>query len=163
MPADNVTPFRRPPPKRPTAPQQSGWGLRTHRGKAVLAHVLTLAAYALALLFPAPPLALIALGVAVAALLFVFSNRGAGMPWANTHHEHALRTLVIGYSIMTLVSLLIMVVATPLTPASVRLTLLQFSFWTNVVVALWAGARALIALVLAALRKALRNPRGWLV
>ena len=101
--------------------------------------------------------------MAVAALLFVYSNRGAGMPWANTHHEHALRTLVIGYVIMTLVSLLIMVVNTPLTPAGVRRTLRDFSFWTSVVVVLWAGARALIALVLAALRQPLRNPRGWLV
>jgi uncharacterized membrane protein len=162
MPADNVTPFRR-PPKRPAAPQQSGWGLKTHRGKAVLAHLLTLAAFALALVFPAAPLSLIALGVAVAALLFVYSNRGAGMPWANTHHEHALRTLVIGYVIITLVSLLIMVVNTPLTPASMRDIFRKFSFWTSVAVALWAGARALIALVLAALRQPLRNPRGWLV
>ena len=52
MPADNVTPFRRPPPKRPGGAAAGRVGLKTHRGKAVLAHLLTLAAFALALVFP---------------------------------------------------------------------------------------------------------------
>ena len=81
MSSDNVTPFRR-PPKRPVAPQQSGGlGFKTHRGKAVLAHLFTLAAYVLAIVFPAPPLSYIALAAAVAAVLFVYANRGEAMPW----------------------------------------------------------------------------------
>lgn len=163
MPADNVTPFRRPPSNRPVAPQQGGWGLKTHRGKAVLAHVLTLAAFALALVFSAPPLSFVALGVAVAAFLFVYSNRGAGMPWANTHHEHALRTLVIGYSIMTLADVIVMVTVTALTPEGMREVLYLFAAWTRIIVVAWALLRAIIALVLATLRKPLPNARGWLV
>jgi hypothetical protein len=41
--SDNVTPFRRPKPVRPQ--QQGGLGIKTHRGKVVLAHVLTIAAF----------------------------------------------------------------------------------------------------------------------
>jgi uncharacterized membrane protein len=164
MPADNVTPFRRPPPKRPVAPQQSGgFGFKTHRGKAVLAHLLTLAAFGLALVFTTPPLSFISLGIAIAAVLFVYSNRGAAMPWANTHHEHALRTLIIGYTIMTLASLLVLLSSTSFGLAQVRASLQTAAFWLNVAVILWAGLRALIALVLAGLRKAVPNPRGWLV
>lgn len=163
MPADNVTPFRRPPPKRAPAPQQEGWGLKTHRGKAVLAHVLTIAAFALNLMFPLPPMSFVALAVAVAGFLFVYSNRGAAMPWANTHHEHALRTLVIGYSILTLLSLLGMLVNTPLSLEQVRNGVGVFAFWAGLATILWALLRALIALVLAVLRRPLWNPRGWLV
>ena len=35
--------------------------------------------------------------VAVAGGAMALSNRAEAMPWAQTHHEHALRTLVIGY------------------------------------------------------------------
>lgn len=163
MPADNVTPFRRPPPK-PVSPQQKGgFGLKTHRGKAVLAHLLTIAAFGLALVLRSPPLSFIALGVAIAAFLFVYSNRGAAIPWANTHHEHALRTLAIGYAIMTLADVLLMVVVTSMTPEGMRTSLMLFGLWTSIAVVAWAGLRALIALTLAIMRKAIANPRGWLV
>ena len=163
MSSDNVTPFRR-PPKRPVAPQQSGGlGFKTHRGKAVLAHLLTLATYVLAILFRLPPLSYIALAAAVAAVLFVYSNRGEAMPWANTHHEHALRTLVIGNVIITLANVLALVVVSPLTPAGVRDNLLLFAFWTRVVIVIWALLRALIGLVLASMRRPIPHPRGWLI
>lgn len=163
MSADNVTPFRR-PPKRPPAPQQGGgFGLKTHRGKAVLAHLCTLAAYVLALLFPLPPLSYIGLAVAVAVFLFVYSNRDAGMPWVNTHHEHALRTLIIGNSIVTLADVLVMVVVTPLTPDGMKMSLLAFAFWARVATVAWACLRALIALALAAMRKPVPHPRGWFI
>lgn len=163
MSHDNVTPFR-PRPRRAAAPQQDGgFGLRTHRGKALLAHLMTIAAFVLSLLFRAPPLSFIALGVAVGAVFFVYANRGAGMPWANTHHEHALRTLIVGYSIMTLLSVLVMVFSTSLTLPQVLAATVAFAFWGSLATILWALIRALIALVLAAMRKAVPNPRGWLV
>jgi uncharacterized membrane protein len=163
MPSDNVTPFRR-PPKRPVAPQQSGGlGFKTHRGKAVLAHLLTIAAYVLTILFPVAPLAYIALAAAVAAVLFVYSNRNEGMPWTNTHHEHALRTLVIGNVLITLATVLAMVVSSPLTPAGVTASLVTFAFWTRVVIVIWALLRAIIALVLATMRKPIPHPRGWFI
>lgn len=163
MPTDNVTPFRR-PPKRPVAPQQSGGlGFKTHRGKAVLAHLFTLAAYILALLFPVAPLSYIALAAAVAAVLFVYSNRNEGMPWANTHHEHALRTLVIGNVVITLANVIAMVMISPLTPPAIASNMLLFAFWTRVVVVIWAVLRAIIALVLAGMRKPIPHPRGWFI
>lgn len=153
MPSDNVTPFRR-PPKRPVAPQRGeGFGFNTHRGKVVLAHVLTIAAFGLNLVFRAPPLSFIGLAVGVGAILLVLSNRGQAMPWANTHHEHAVRTLMIGYAIWTVGSLLTLV-----SPFLALGTLL-----IQIAIALWAVLRAIIALVLGVMRRPISNPRGWLV
>lgn len=152
MPRDNVTPFRRPPP-RPVRPQQSGWGFKTHRGKAVLAHLLTLAAFSLNFFFRVPPLSFLGLIFGVAAVVLVYSNRGEAMPWANTHHEHALRTLIIGYAVWVLASLL------PL----VNGALYTITIYIQLAVLVWAGLRAAIALVLAVMRKPVPHPRGWFV
>jgi uncharacterized membrane protein len=167
---DNVTPFRRPKP-RPVAPQQSGgMGFKTHRGKVVLVHVLTLIAFFAAIsgspfvsmLFVDPSAEILAQArtatwivgmiAAIAAAVLAYSNRGAAMPWANTHHEHALRTLVIGYAIWTLASLLtyihgVLAIATVFIQAGVFI---------------WAVIRAGVALVLGIARKPIPNPRGWL-
>ena len=150
--ADNVTPFRRPPPK-PARPQQEGWGFKTHRGKAVLAHALTIAAFAVNFFVRMPPWSFIGLIVGLAAFLLVHSNRGQAMPWANTHHEHALRTLLIGYSIWIVASLLTLVSG----------ALLTIVMYIQLAILLWAGVRALIGLVLAVMRKPIPNPTGWLV
>src|SRR5262245_11659306 len=104
--SDNVTPFRRPPKRAPAPQQKGGMGFKTHRGRAVLVQVLTLAAFALNFFFTTAPLSFIGMAVGIAAAFIAVSNRDAGMPWANTHHEHALRTLIIGYSIWVLASLL---------------------------------------------------------
>jgi uncharacterized membrane protein len=152
MPSDNVTPFRRPPkPVRPQ--QQGGMGFKTHRGKVVLAHVLTIAAFALNFFLRTPPLSFAGMIVGIAAVVLVFSNRGQAMPWANTHHEHALRTLIIGYSIWVLGSLLMLING----------ALSFISFYVQLAVLIWAGLRAVIALVLAVMRKPIPNPHGWLV
>ncbi len=153
MPSDNVTPFRR-PPKRPVAPQQQGgMGFKTHRGKVVLAHMLTIAAFTLNVIFRAPPESFLGLAVGVAAGFLVYSNRGAAMPWANTHHEHALRTLIIGYSIWALAGALMLING----------ALLTITIYIQLAVALWALIRAVIALVLGVMRKPIPNPRGWLI
>lgn len=149
---DNVTPFRRPP--KPVRPQQSGGlGFKTHRGKAVLGHLLTLAAFLLNFFFRVAPLSFLGLIVAIAAVVLVYSNRGEAMPWANTHHEHALRTLVIGYAIWVLASLLTFVSG----------ALYAVTIYAQLAVLIWAGLRAAVALVLAIMRKPVPNPRGWFV
>lgn len=153
MPADNVTPFRRPPPPKPVRRQQEGWGFKTHRGKAVLAHLLTIAAFAVNFFVRMPPWSFIGMVVGLAAFLLVYSNRGQAMPWANTHHEHALRTLIIGYSIWILASLLTLLSG----------ALFTITMYIQLAVLLWAGVRALIGLVLAIMRKPIPNPKGWLV
>jgi len=165
MPADNVTPFRRPPP-RPSAPQQQGgMGFKTHRGKAVLVHILTIAAfllnflpYVLAFLtidLGVPPfvLQLPAMAVAIAAALIAHTNRYQGMPWATTHHEHAIRTLIIGWVIWILGSML----------GYIHGVLAIATIFVHLAVVIWAVLRASIALVFAINRKPIANPRGWLV
>lgn len=152
MPSDNVTPFRRPPPK-PVRPQQSGWGFKTHRGKAVLVHLLTIAAFAANVALRMPPYSFIGMGLGIAAIVLAYSNRGQAMPWANTHHEHAVRTLIIGYAIWVLGSLLSYIHGS----LGVATIFVQFA------AAIWAIVRALIALVLAAMRKPVPHPHGWLV
>lgn len=164
MSRDNVTPFRR-PPKRPVAPQQQGGiGLRTHRGKAVLVHALTLTALALPWLLGGvlPFVGLLAMGVGIAAGFIAIASRADAMPWAATHHEQCLRTLVIYFAITTLVQLPSFVLP-PGTAAQIRAPLAGIVFWGSLIALIWAGLRALIALVLAMLRKPVPNPRGWLL
>lgn len=148
--SDNVTPFRRPKPVRPQ--QRGGLGLKTHRGKVVLVHLLTVAAFVLNLMLP-PPWSLIGMAVAIAAIVLATSNRGQAMPWANTHHEHAVRTLVIGYAVWLLGSAL----------GLIHGSLTIASFYVYIAVTVWASVRALIALVLGVMRKPVPNPRGWLI
>ena len=167
MPSDNVTPFRRPKPVRPQ--QQGGLGIKTHRGKAVLVQTLTLLAFVLNFAGAAAGQVffgtgaviaqmrmafwLLSIGISIAAVIVAFANRGQGMPWANTHHEHALRTLFIGYAIWTVGSLL----------TYVHGSLIIVAIFVQLGVALWAVLRAMIGLVLAFSRKAIPNPRGWFV
>ncbi|ANP46888.1 hypothetical protein [Candidatus Viadribacter manganicus] len=161
MPSDNVTPFRRPKPVRPQ--QQGGLGFKTHRGKAVLVHLLTIATYTCAFLFPFPappgaPLVLViascvSLALAFAVIALATPNRYGAMPWATTHHELAIRTLIIGFVLWTLASAL-----TYISPA-----LMVVAFWGHVIIMIWAILRAIIGLVLGVMRKAIPNPRGWFV
>lgn len=148
--ADNVTPFRRRPPPKPV--QRSG-GVSSHRGKAVLVQALTLAAFVMNFFLAAPPLSYLALAVGVAAAAVALSNRTDAMPWATTHHEHALRTLIGGYAIWVLATLL----------AFVNGSLVIVTFYIHIVVLIWVAIRAGIGLVLAILRKPIGNPRGPLL
>lgn len=153
MPSDNVTPFRR-PPRRPQPRSSGGSPLTTPRGKAVLVQIVTLAAYGLSFYFRMPPMSYIALAVGVAAGVIAFSNRSAeAMPWAQTHHEHALRTLIIGYAIWTVASLLPMIVD----------TLAVVAWFIQLGVLIWAAIRAGVGLVLAILRRPIWHPTGVLL
>ena len=152
MPSDNVTPFRR-PPRRVQKKQQEGLGLKTHRGKAMLVQLLTIAAFALNLVFPAPPESYIGMAVAMGGFALAYSNRYTGMPWAMTHHEHAVRTLMIGYAIWTIASLLTLIYG----------ALMIVSFYIQIAVSIWALLRAVIGFVLAAMRRPIPNPRGIII
>lgn len=151
MPSDNVTPFRRPKPVRPQ--QQGGLGIKTHRGKVVLAHVLTIVAFVANFMLRGVPWSFIGLIVGIAAVVIVYSNRGAAMPWANTHHEHALRTLIIGYALWVFAGLLVLING----------SLYTITMFIQLGIAIWAVLRAGIALVLGVMRKPVPNPRGWFI
>lgn len=149
MSADNVTPFR---PRRPAPKPPAGNPFTSPRGKAALVHALTLAAFALNWFLRAPPLAFIGLAVGVGAGLLAFANRSAAMPWATTHHQFAFRTLMIGYALWVIASLL------PTITAFLGMAALLI----QLVVALWAGLRALYGLALAAQRKPIERIGAWL-
>lgn len=155
MPQDNVTPFRprRPPPK-PARGPGGGMNLQSQRGRAILVQFLVLACFAASFAFAMPPASYIGLAIGVAALAIASSNRMDGMPWARTHHEHALRTIIIGAAAWTLLSLLIFLQMPALAP---------IVFWGRVIIVLWAGLRALIGLGLAIFRRPIPNPRGPLI
>jgi uncharacterized membrane protein len=87
------------------------------------------------------------------AIALAMPNRYSGMPWAMTHHEHAIRTLMIGFVLWTLSSAL-----TYISPAFAPV-----AFWSHVVIMIWAIARSAVGVVLSAMRKPIRNPRGWFI
>lgn len=162
MPADNVTPFRRPPPPKPVRPQQQGWGLKTHRGKAVLVHVLTIACFAVPFVLPLGGIErFIGLGVGIAAGVIAYTSREGATPWAATHHEQALRTIIIAFVATTFLTLPALVI--PRSATDILSWYALIVFWANIVVTLWAGIRALVGLVLAGMRKPVFNAKGWLV
>ncbi|MES1197286.1 MAG: hypothetical protein ABUL55_01560 [Pseudomonadota bacterium] len=163
MTRDNVTPFRRRKPQRPQRSPSPGGGLATHRGRAVLVHALTLASFAVSFFAPGIVLGFtgsvdaarfagfFGLALGFAALFVAAGNRQSAMPWAQTHHEHVVRTLVIGYAVWTLASLL-----TYFGPLGVA------AFFIQVGVLIWVVVRAGVGLVLAILRKPIPRPKGIL-
>lgn len=148
---DNVTPFRR-PPKRPQVRASSGGGVATPRGKAVLSQSLALAAFPLMFFLSAPPLSFIGLAVALAGVFIAASNRAAAMPWARTHHEHALRTIVIGGSIWVLASLLLLL--GPIVGIA--------TMYIQIAVVIWVVVRAGVGVVCAIMRRPIARPTGIL-
>jgi uncharacterized membrane protein len=162
MPADNVTPFRR-PPKRVQKRQQGGMGFKSHRGKAVLVQLLTLATFVSAFLFPFPsppgvPLEIviascISLALALVTVVLATQNRYDAMPWATTHHEHALRTLLFGFAIWTFASAL----------TYVNGIFVVVAVYVHIAVVIWAVIRSGVGIVLALMRRPVWNPKGWLL
>jgi uncharacterized membrane protein len=150
---DNVTPFR---PRRAPPRPNPGNPLKSHRGKVLIVHGLTIAAFAVFavadLFVRGSPLGFLGLAIAIAAVAIAASNRHEGMPWAMTHHEFALRTIVIGAVVSTLASLVSFIpgMATP-------------AFWILVAVALWVLIRAAAGVVFAILRKPMPRPTGLLL
>ena len=159
---DNVTPFRprRPPPKAPRAPN---FGIATHRGRAVLVQLLTLIVFVLSFFLRFPPWSYLVTAIAVAGVAVAASSRAGAMPWAATHHEHALRTLLFGYTIITLVSLISLLFPPSMAAPTVLFVVMQIQLWTTILVAIWAAIRAGVGLVLAIMRKPIWHPKGLLL
>jgi uncharacterized membrane protein len=165
MSHDNVTPFRRPPPRPVRPQQQGGMGFKTHRGKAVLVHVLTIACFVVPffLMGVVGPQAaqLIGFGIGLAGVLVAYSSRDSATPWAATHHEQAMRTIIIASILITALSLPRLVVSQEV--AGFWNIYGPIAFWTWVVIVLWGGLRAVVGLVLAGLRRPVFKARGWLL
>jgi len=123
---------------------------------------LTLACFAVPFLIGGGQLIrFVGLGLGIAAAVIAYTSRPEAMPWAATHHEQALRTLFIAFAITTLLTLPSLVISRDATAVMSGFMLIYF--WANIIVAIWAGVRALVGLVLAGMRRPTFNPRGWLV
>ena len=152
MPSDNVTPFRR-PPKRVQQRQQGGLGFKSHRGKAVLVHLLTLTAFALDFVFPTGIESYIGMAVGLGAAFLAYSNRYDAMPWAATHHEQVFRTLLLGFSIWTIASAM----------TFINGALGVVAVYIHLAIIVWAAIRSGVGLVLALMRRPIWHPKGWLL
>lgn len=145
----NVTPFRprkpAPPPKKP------GLDLQRPQHKVVLVYALTAGAF-LFYWLTVPPISYMGLALGVAAVAIAASNREEGMPWARTHHEFALRTVLIGGAVWVLAALVmwIPVVST-------------VAFFVQLAALAWVGVRVVAGLIRAAQRKPTPNPRTLLL
>lgn len=137
-------------------------GFKTHRGKAVLVHILVLACFAAQILIGGQLGSLVSMAIAIAAGVTAYTSRADATPWASTHHEQALRTLTIAFVGFTLLSLPLFIMSRDW-PADITMTITLVMFWGRVIISLWAGVRSLIGLVLASMRKAVPHPRGMLI
>ena len=127
--------------------------LNAGRSQAVLAHILTIAAFVLSVMLRAPPGAYAGYVIAIAAAALAYSRRRGAMPWAATHYEHALRTLIIGYPLWVFAGALQLING----------ALIPVVLYIQLAVALWAVVRAAIALFLALTRRPIPHPHGWLI
>jgi uncharacterized membrane protein len=146
---NNVTPFRRrPPPKRTGG---TGFNVQRPQHKVFLLHALTAAAFVGSWLLSFP-LQLFALGAGVGAVAIAQSNRRDGMPWAQTHHEFGIRTLLFGGSALMLISVASFF---PLIGGYLRILV--------PITCLWVLVRTAAAFVRAVLRRPVPNPGTFLV
>lgn len=133
---DNVVPLR--PRRRP----RKQLDLKAPRSQVLLVHGLTALTFGLYLLTKGP-WDYVATAFGVAALAIAASRRSDGMPWACTHHEFALRTLLIGGVGWVLASLLGLVPGVG--AAGALWALLGVCAWVGLRV-VWGFARGVVRL-----------------
>lgn len=146
---NNVTPFR--PRPKPAPSRKSGFDPQRPQHKVLAVHGLTIATF-LIYQFLTAPWNLAGLGLGVAAVAIASSNRNEGMPWAMTHHEFALRTVLIGGAVWMISGLLGWIPFLGLAISFVQLAVL-----------VWVLVRATVGLVRALGRKPTPNPRTPLI
>jgi uncharacterized membrane protein len=122
----------------------------------VLVQLLALGAFAASFALNIGPLIYLGLILGVAGAAIAASNRDEAMPWARTHHEHALRTIIFGAVTWTLIGLPALF---PTLPAQVFVGI----FYLKLAILIWVAIRAGIGLVLAILRKPIPHPKGILL
>lgn len=139
-------------PLRPPTPAKRKFDLRDPETLARAVHIAALSAFVI-LWLGSGPIDMIGIGVGVAAIAIAASKRDEASPWLRTHHEFALRTIVVAGAVWTLVSLVGIV---PL--------LGWFIMWiAQPVIILWVLVRCVVALVRAFDRKPIANPLSLLI
>lgn len=142
---DNVVPLR--PKRRP----KQGLDWKAPRTQVLLVHGLTMATFAL-FLFVSGPGEYLATALGIAAIAIAAGRRREGMPWACTHHEFALRTLLWGGIAWILAG------AAGLIPGVAAYT--GYAIWA---VCAWVGLRALWAFARGVLRLPMTRPKSLLL
>lgn len=139
-------------------------GFKTHRGKAVLVHLLTIAAFVVPFflmgVIGGQAAQLVGFGIGLAGVLVAYSSRETATPWAATHHEQGLRTIIIATVLITVLGLPGLVIQQDI--VAFWRVYNPIAFWGWVLIVLWGGLRAVVGLFLAGMRKPVPNPRGWL-
>lgn len=148
----NVTPFR-PRPKTPPPRGSRGFDPQRPQHKVLLMHGLTAVAFLLNW-WLAFPLSLLGLGAGIGAVAIAQSNRREGMPWAQTHHEFGVRTLLLGAAVWVVAGLFVML---PIPGVATAVELVQL------VVLVWVLARTAMGVWRALNRKPTPNPLTPLV
>jgi uncharacterized membrane protein len=143
---ENVIPLRQ---KRRR--QRTQFDLRAPRSQVLLVHALTLATFGLHLI-SSGPWRYLAIALGVAAVAIAAARRQEGMPWACTHHEFALRTLVFGAVASVLVSL-----------AGLIPGLGAAMIYANLGVLAWVGVRGLWGFGRGLMRLPMLRPRSPLL
>jgi hypothetical protein len=157
---DNVTPFR---PRRAAPKPRSRLNLASHRGRAVLAQLLTVIAFILNYELRGQ-LNWIAWGFGVAAVATAATNRLSAMPWAATHHEHVLRTVIIGSIVSALSNMIAYTSQILHAPNTILAYVLLADHWIQIAVLIWAALiRGGVGLILAVMRRPIWHPRGLLL
>lgn len=132
---ENVVPLR---PKRRA---KRGMDWKAPRTMAVLVHALTIATFTL-YFFAEGPVEYLAAAVGIAAIAIAAGRRREGMPWACTHHEFALRTLLFGGVAWVLARLVTLI---PAAAPYATYAILGICAWVGLR-CLWAFARAILRL-----------------
>lgn len=141
----NVVPLR--PKRRP----KRGFDWKAPRSQVLLVHALTMATFATFLLASGPGQYL-ATAMGIAAIAIASGRRKEGMPWACTHHEFALRTLLFGGVFWVLAG------AAALIPGAGAYT--GYAIW---VICAWVGLRAIWAFARGILRLPMSRPKSPLL
>jgi uncharacterized membrane protein len=146
--ADNVTPFRRPP--QPKEPDRRQGSLKDPHSQAMLVHALTIASFVIFFVTDGELFDLLALALGFAALAIAASKRNTPPSWAATHHEFALRTVMLGGAVWIASTILGII------PAVGGLA----AWGVQIAVLAWAGVRCLMGLLRARERAPMVRPRS---
>ncbi len=146
---NNVTPLRRPKPKKPA------FDARDPKSQVQLVYGLTIASFAIMWLGN-QFVDWIGMGLGVAALVISASKRDEGVFWARSHFEFALRTIIIAGVGWTLLSLFGLIIG--LIPFVGPLAI----FVAKAGVLGWVALRSGFGFMKASDTKALPNPVSWL-
>ncbi len=142
---DNVVPLR--PKRRP----KRGMDWKAPRTQVLLVHALTLLTFTM-FLFVRGPAQYLATALGIAAIAIAAGRRREGMPWACTHHEFALRTLLFGGVAWVLAG------ASSLIPG-----LGAYGVYAVLVICVWVGLRGLWAFARGLMRLPMTRPTSPLL